>query len=488
MTKSVLQTVGSSRSRNARADQRVLDPWRALGDGWRCFVLFLFLFAASIICSAKQGDLPEARTQQLEPCGLFSDLRVPPLLVPISEPTAIRIMPSRYRDLWQARDGYDRTGIDLVAYDGTSFTPAGLSDDSGIYYYIVLISRTFHLSLARSISVFFVTVLALAVAAGCSGLLLVLRSWPSRIVGLVALSGLTLLAYRLGDVYLFEFALPVALIPWVVRQVRQRTHDWYTNVLFAAVGVVIGLGATVRTAAGIPTLVLVLVLVATQFQIRSSGRIVLACLVLAGALCPVIFLHHLEGKRDSFLLKQTAIHAEDLSRHTFWHFTYIGLGFVSNPYVPGGVCDEIGKAKVRAIAPEVPYLSRRYDDILRHEVILIAAEHPSLVLFTIAAKLGIVVVIVAVFASVGLVAAFFRPIDKSAGAIFGSALLAAGLPVLLVAPSPQYLMSLITLAGMYGVFGLDGALQPVLARVRAVDLGHAKHLNWWSSVKGSMSV
>ena len=479
----------SPRLRNSQAGQCALDRVKPITIGRACYVVLVFLLTAGPVCSAKQAELPAAQTQQLEPCGLFSDLRVPSLLVPGSEPTAIRIMPSRYRDLRQTKDGYDRTGVALVAFDGTTFVPAGFSDDPGMYYYILLISRAFHLSLARSISAFFVTVLVLSAVVGFSGLLLVLRGWPSRIFGIATLIGLTFVAYRLGDVYLFEFAVPIAVIPWIMWQVWRRTHDWRTNMLLVVVGVVIGLGATVRTVAGVPALLFVLVLVATQFKVGNNRKVISTCLLSAGVLCPVVYLHHVESERNAFLLTRTAIQADDLSRHAFWHFAYIGLGFVNNPYVPGGVCDEIGKAKVRAIAPEAPYLSGLYDGILRHEVLAIAADHLSFVFLTIAAKLGVVVVIIAVFGSVGLVAVLFRPVSKSVWATFWPALLASGLPVVMVAPSPQYLVSLITFASMCSVFCFDEALQPVLAYTpEAVEPEHTKYLTWWSSVKDGRSV
>jgi len=452
------------------------------------YVALVLLLAATAVCNAQEVQPTSAQPQQLEPCGLFSDFRVTPLLVPQPERTAVRIMSSRYRDLWQAQDGYERTGIDLVAYDGTTFAPAGFSDDSGMYYYVLLISRIFHLSLPRSISMFLVSALFLSAVIGLLGLQTALQTWQCKILVFVVLGGLTLLAYRLGDVYLFEFAVPITVIPWVWWEVRRRAQTWRTSLLLLVVGCVIGWGTTVRTVAGIPAFVVVLVLVATQFKAGNKRKLVMTCLVVAGALFPILLLHQLEAKRNTFLLSRTAIQPENLSRHMFWHLAYTGLGFVSNPYVPGGVCDEGGKAKVWAIAPDAPYLSRKYNDVLRREVIMIASEHLSLVFFTIAAKLGIVVAIVAIFGSVGLVTALLQPVDKRIGLIFLPALLASGLPILLVAPSPQYLMGLITLAAIYDVFCFDEAFQSALTRATGVvGLEHAKYLNLWSSAKSGTS-
>jgi hypothetical protein len=449
----------------------------------------IVLLAVGYICCAQEVPAATEQPTELVSCGLFSDSRVRPLVLPHQEPTVIRIMTSRYRDLLQAQDGYNRTGLYLVAYDGTDFVPAGFSDDSGMYYYILLIERWFHLSFAQSVSAFFVSVLVASCVVGSVGLVRVLRSRKSKILALPMLAGLALLAYRLGDVYVFEFAVPIAFVPWIWWQIRQHGPNWRAAALLVVAGLVVGWATTVRTVAGIPTLLVVLVLVATQFKVENKRKIAFISLVLAGVLSPILFLRHVENKRDAFLLSHTGIQPENLRRHMFWHLAYTGLGFVSNPYVPGGVCDDVAKAKVLAIAPDAPYLSRRYDEVLRHEVVAIASEHLSVVFFNVAAKLGVVVLIVAIFGSVGLVTIIVWPVGKKVWAIFLPALVVCVAPVILLAPSPPYLMGVITLSAMAGVFCLDEALQPAFAAVpQTVRLEHRKYVVSWGSVKRGTSV
>ena len=430
----------------------------------------MLLFAAGSICNAQEASLSAATQQptQLVSCGLFSDSRVSRLVLPKQESTAIRIMASRYLDLLQAQEGYNRSGLSLVAYDGTDFVPAGFSDDSGMYYYILLIARRFPLSLARSVSVFFVGTLVGSCVVAFVGLLRILCSWKSKIFGLSVLAGLALLAYRVGDVYVFEFAVPIAVIPWVWWQGRQRSGNWLGAVLFVVAGLVIGWATTVRTTAGVPTLLLVLVLIATQLKVKNKRKVAYISVMLAAVLSPILFLRRVENKRDAFLLSHTDIRAEDLRRHMFWHLAYSGLGFISNPYVTGGVCDDVAKANVHTLAPDVPYLSRRYDEILRREVIAIASEHLSVVFFNVTAKLGVVVIIIAIFGSIGLTAAFVRPLDDKVWIIVLPALVVCVAPVILFVPSPPYLVGVITLSALASVFCLDEALQPALAAVPPV--------------------
>src|SRR2546429_1481320 len=45
--------------------------------------------------------------------------------------TLFTLMPARYQQLRRAFEGYQRTGVPLVAFDGNSFYGAGFSDDLG---------------------------------------------------------------------------------------------------------------------------------------------------------------------------------------------------------------------------------------------------------------------------------------------------------------------------------------------------------------------
>jgi hypothetical protein len=430
--------------------------------GVRFVIALMVLVSGSALCKARLIEQAGVDVPGSEPCGMFSNLVVPTLPSPNRHKTAIRIMASRDKDLSEAVEGYARTGIALVGYNNeTGFVPAGLSDDPGIYYFIPMISRRLHLDLAKGISVFFMTALVVPLVLGGWGLMLVLRSGPSRAIGLTVLCILSCLAYRIGDVYIFEFAVPLALIPWVVRFTRKRHANWVTAVAFLGIGAAIGVGASVRSAAAIPACVFFIILLATHPKIAVSRTIGFAALALTGLLGPLIFFHRIAQARDSFLLNQAGVQRADLSRHITWHLAYIGMGFLSNPYVPGGVCDEVGKQKVRAVAPEVVYLSEQYDRVLRSEVLSVVSTHPLLTLLTLAAKLGIVLVVVAIFANVGLLAAFLRPKPWGTEVAFWAALGASAVPVLLVAPATQYLVGVVSLAGLYGIFSIDHAIQPI---------------------------
>lgn len=426
----------------------------------RHLLIRIALLAWPVLCLAQQEHEAANRAPDFEPCGILSTFPVRMPVVPNIQPTAIRVMPSRYEDLQQAQEGYRRTGLDLLAFNGKSYLPAGLGDDSGIYYYIPWLSRTFHVALGSSVSLFLVCAFVLSVALAACGFILVLRGWRSRTIGLIALCGLSLLAYRIGDVYLFEFALPAVAVPWLLHPVWQRATWWISGMCFGILGIAIGIAWTIRTTAAIPTCLFLVLILATYFRAPRRRKVLLAGWAVAGALLPILFLRAVAEPRNRFLVDRAGFQSENLVRHMMWHFAYIGLGFLNNPYVPGGVCDDVGKVKVKAINPQAAYLSQSYDQVLRREVMRVAEQSPTLVLFTLAAKLGLMLVVIGTFSNAGLLAAVFRPKPWGLDLAFWAAIAISIPPLLLFAPEPQYLVGLCSWAALYGVFSIEHALQP----------------------------
>jgi hypothetical protein len=449
-----------------------------IGHWPRLVLVALTILAAAPSVRAKQQAFQNGNDNATsEPCGMFSDLYVRSVPSPTHNRTAIRIMPSRDNDLAEAMEGYRRTGIALVGYGADGLAPAGLSDDLGIYYFIPLLARMFHLDLAQSISVFFLTALIVAPLIASWGLMVVLRSVSARAFALAVLCLLTYLAYRIGDVYVFEFCIPVALMPWIVLLARKRRLSLAAGLGFIVTGFVIGTGATIRSAAAIPIFLFLITLVAAQTKSTRSLRLYFAGLAVAGLLLPLFFFRHIEQKRDDFLVSRAAVDRADLSRHAVWHLAYIGLGFINNPYVSGGFCDDVAKHKVQSMAPGAIYLSSRYDQVLQKEVLTILRTNPLFVLFTIAAKLGIVFMVIVIFANVGLCAALLRPNLSRLEIASWVALFASALPVLIVAPATQYIVGLASMSALYGIFSLDQALDRTAAKSRGVEHGSTLELN-----------
>jgi len=70
-------------------------------------------------------------------------------------PFVDNLMPFRYQHLQWTLKGLEMTGVPLIEYDGTKYLPAGISDDTGIYYFIPQIAKLLNVNLDWAIFIFF---------------------------------------------------------------------------------------------------------------------------------------------------------------------------------------------------------------------------------------------------------------------------------------------------------------------------------------------
>jgi hypothetical protein len=270
---------------------------------------------------------------------------------------------------------------------------------------------------------------------------------------------LTTIAYRTGDIYVFEFATSVTLVPWTLYLVyRKNAEHWTFYLWIITLGLICGICSLIRLGSAAPTLAMIvmLLLLGRRATVQSKGVFII--ILLAGFMIPRIYFRYLLTRSDRGLQQSVPEYRAGDTRHVLGHFAYEGLGFLSNPYVPGGICDEVAKEKVQSIAPGAGYMSSDYNRILLREVVSIARQHPTLVAFTILAKLGIIIGLIVLFANIGLVAAFWYRLPWEIHAAFWTGFAISSAPLVLLAPLPMYCLGLISLAAIYGVIGLDYAL------------------------------
>jgi hypothetical protein len=400
----------------------------------------------------------ESVSAQLHACSTFSDYFIVEHSHPIASSNLhYSIMPSRYQDLNEAMTGNRLSGQSMVAFDGSKLVPAGYTDDPGIYLLIPWVSRHLHMTLAASVTTFFLSSLGLAILSGCLGFWFSLKSKLGRLLGVTGVLLLGLIAYRTGDVYLFEFAVPVALLPWALHFVSNDLNSKGFSVYMCVTGLLIGTAGVIRTSAALPTLFFLMVL-SLFGSTRLKRRAAVLSFLLCGFLLPNLYFYELALNRDAYLANAYVDRHVETTRHVFWHFAYIGLGFLSNPYVPGGICDEVGKARVHEIDPNAIYLSAAYDRVLQRETLATVWHHPIIAVFTLFAKVGIVACLFAAFANIGLLAAFFHRKSAQVELAFWAALTICAGPLLVMAPLPLYSVGLISWATIYGIVSLDYAM------------------------------
>ncbi len=385
-----------------------------------------------------------------------------PGLTHIPEPPAgrIRIMPTRYSDLERASIGYEKTGVPLVAYDGRVFGPAGVIDDFGAYYFIPQIAARFGLSLRRSIDVFYMTLLVAAVGLGVFGCCLALRTRIGKIYAIVELVLVSALAYRFGDVYILLAATVIAIAPLAL-YVSGIPRPAITIPFVVGSGLVISIANAIRSHSGTGVLLFLLCLVLTRFAGGNYQKIVLICMLLGVLVLPNLYFSRIVGQRDKFVRSQCPSYPKLSVKHVFWHAVYAGFGYLRNDEV-AGYNDQVAYDKVQSIAPGTLYGSSGYEKVLRQQVWLLVQLKPSLVLYTIASKLGVICAMFLLFANVGLIGATIAPKPKGLEVAFWLGIVFDSLFGILVVPLMSYLLGLVAFATLYGAVSLDLALQKKL--------------------------
>jgi hypothetical protein len=104
-------------------------------------------------------------------------------------------------------------------------------------------------------------------------------------------------------------------------------------------------------------------------------------------------------------------------------------------------------------------LSPEYDRILAREVLELAKRHPALLLINLAAKLGIVQVLVLLVGNFGFLAALIYRKPLSLEVAFWIAIGFGVLPGLMVVPSLKYVLGGVAVLVLYALLSIDSALQ-----------------------------
>ena len=428
-----------------------------LGAKFSSASLVIFFFCVFMLLSSALGstsidpDKTNANrvTSSAAECSASS-----PQALPDVAPTRFRFMPLRFVLAQQAVAGYERGGVPLVGFDGTKFTPAGEGDDLGVYYFIPKVVTDFHLSVAKSIDLFVVSLIVFPLLVGLPGLYLLVSRQSYSPWGIVALCGLAAITARYGDVYVVQAGVIVALVPWILYLAGGHPQYSFLAIFAFTCGIVCSLANILRFQASTPFLVFAVIILLFQVKSKLSRRIFLLVALFIGALVPEFYFHSLLNNRDRFLLAIDRCYVPAVPYHPTWHNVYTGLGFLNNPY---GLVnkDESAIERVRAIAPQALYPSFAYEQAVKKEVFRTLKAHPGFVLYSFMVKMGLLLLISAICCGPGLIAAVRYPKLWPIECAFWSAMLTASLNGILVEPRAPYLLGFMALCVLYGFVSLE---------------------------------
>jgi hypothetical protein len=414
-----------------------------------CLVLSIaIVFGASEYrCPAQSetGNSGSSSSLQLPKLCMPVSYRHVPTIVPIK--TKIGMLGDRYSEVSEALLGWNETGVPLVGKFNNRWEAVPCGDDTGLFYIVPLLARQTGWSADRSLDAFLLGMIVVSATAGVAGLWLTASGiWP-RLLAVVPIAGAAYLSYKMGDVYVVQGSVLLISIPWLLYVLKGDVRPWLRFLIVFLVGISLGLAQWIRTQSGSPVLLFFAILVFFSL-LRRSIKILLSATLLIGMGLPLLYAQFPLHERDSFLALHQAGYRVAVNHHLFWHAAYLGLAYLTNPYV-SAFRDSVAVEYVEALDPAAIYGGKEYEQILRSRVKEIIHRDHKFVFYTVAAKCGVLASMLLLCINVGLAAARVHPKPLGTELAFWLAMTFAAVPGIVVIPAPQYVLGMVTLALLY---------------------------------------
>ena len=370
----------------------------------------------------------------------------------------MQIMEERLGRIKEAIRGYDETGTPLVFFEGEVFRPAGITDPVGINYFIPLVARSFDVEALEAATLFYYGIMWSSLIISFIGSCFLFRSWISKGLTFLGLVWFARILFYSGDVYLVPPATIVALLPWFLYFSKKNKLTPAFLIFCFLSGVVIACSNSIRPQGATGMIFFMGIVIIFLKQLPEKSKIQLISLVGVGLLVPFLYFSYLSHQRDALLSQKIENYQSPAQRSLFWHNVYIGFGFLNNPM---GIIykDTFAEDKVHSISPNTVIRSPEYIQILKYEVLYLLRYKRDFVIYTVFAKIGIMLFFFLKAANVGLIAAYFYPKKRSLDFAFVSALLFSSLFGILVMPLMNYVLGFIAFSLFYGLVSVNEAIE-----------------------------
>jgi hypothetical protein len=390
-------------------------------------------------------------------------------------PAPFNIATGRYEHLLVAIEGYKKTGIALVEYNGTAIIPSATLDDIGIYCIIPKLVVLLNISLEAALKLFIHGTTILAVILGLTGFFLLYKSTLARLVALAGLLLLTRLSCDLLDVYKMYTTTAIAIIPLGLYFFQKKPQSLLLFLFLFLSGIGLGYAHYIRAHSGGPALIFLLIMIITHALYTWHKKLLLITTIFFGFLIPVLHFKSIHATYKAYAQEHFPNYTPDADAHPFWHTLYVGFGFLNNDF---GLSfnDKAGVEKVLSIDPSVPAYTAQYEAILKNEVLHLVRAQPWFVVKTIWAKLGVFLIYFLFFANIGIGAALWYPKNwRVEVALFG-ALCFSSIFSLVAIPSVTYMPAFVACSTLYGIISIN----------HAIEHGALKYL--WKNIKKKISI
>jgi hypothetical protein len=391
-----------------------------------------------------------------------NSLQVPRLCMPVGYresastapiKTRIGMLGDRYHEVTEALSGWNETGVPLVNRVNGEWEAVPCGDDTGLFYIVPLLARQTGWNADRSLDVFLLGLIAASAAIGMAALWITASGVWQRTLAVVPIAAATYLSFKMGDVYVVQSAVVMMLIPWLVFALKTGVRSWLRFLIVFLSGITLGLAQWVRTQSGTPVLVFFAILICFS-SLRRTIQILLAATLLIGMSLPLLYAQFPLHERDGFLAVHSPGYRGSLDRHLFWHAAYLGLSYLTNPYVPS-LRDLVAVEYVQAIDPTAIYGGEEYEALLRSRVEEIVHQDRKFIFYTLTAKAGVLACMLLLCINIGLAAAVSCPKPWGTELGFALAIAFAAIPGIIAFPVPSYVLGMITLALLYWYYSLS---------------------------------
>lgn len=371
-------------------------------------------------------------------------------------PFVDNLMPFRYQHLEMTLKGLEKSSVPLIEYNGTTFLPAGVSDDTGIYYFVPKIANIFGLNLDAAILVFFFSLLFVGLTSAIISIFGLQKRILHRIISLGFLAVLSGYLILRGDIYILSATTALTIIPLCYYLKNKKIQLLYRILFFVLFGIIISLSNFIRSNSGTAVLIfLITYLIVVYFHDKKKILFFGSALVI-GLMVFNLFAANLKNNRDEFLSQFSDSHSELIEGHVLWHSIYLGFGFLNNNY---GIIynDDFAYAKARALKPEIIIHSDDYEKLMFSEVIKLLKNDPWFVIKTVAAKFGVVLVYLLLFTNIGFYYIFRSRRNLRILLPFVPAVLFNLLFPVVVMPFPGYMIGIVAIAMIFSIMSIEEA-------------------------------
>lgn len=384
-------------------------------------------------------------------------------------------MGCRLQNLYYVLEGFLKTNIPLIGWNGSSLIPFLGADDIGIYVIIPQLVRFFTINLDQAINLFFYTLLVSSFLLSLSGFFLLYKTFVTRCIatGWLFFLAYFIMRYKIGDVYLAYCIAHLAIIPLFLyfitfKNSSSRAFSFY--LIFA--GMHCGILHYIRSFSSLGVVIFMLfILIAEKNYLLKKKLLLLSCLGI-GILCPFLYFKNIITTYEQYASKNLTSFTEFPTVHPFWHNVYLGFGFLNFENTTKiQMNDEYACLKVKETHPELTLVDiTPYEAVLKNEVIALCTSRPMYVLFTIFAKLGILFLYFIIFANLGILAVFLRPKNWLLEFAFFIAGIANMIVPIISAPYYWYSLGFITIASLYGIVSCNEAIRNLTFRSKSLCL------------------